>query len=286
MLQYILADVARALTEDLGDGDRTASLIRADAQGEAQVITRENAVICGIDWFNAVFAAIDPKVNIQWLINEGDSVTADTQLCEIRGLARSLVTAERAALNFMQTLSGTATQAHRYSEQVQGTSARVRDTRKTLPGLRQAQKYAVRVGGCVNHRVGLFDGVLIKENHLANDISVADAVRQALREHHDVPVEVEVETLAQLEEALGAGAKLILLDNFSIPLLKEAVAINQAFTASSSDKTATKAELEASGGITIDNLRAVAETGVDFIAIGAITKDLHSIDLSMRFRQI
>lgn len=269
----IAANVRAALEEDVGSGDLTAQLIPAGTPGRARVITRETAVICGRAWFDACFAAIDPTVRITWQAEDGQLVPAGQTLCEISGPARALLTAERPALNFLQTLSAVATQTRRHVEAVAGTRARILDTRKTLPGLRLAQKYAVKCGGGENQRIGLYDGILIKENHIA----AAGGVRQALAAaqalaRDQVSIQIEVETLAQLAEALDAGAKLILLDNFDPAGMREAVAL-----------TAGRAQLEASGGITLATLRAVAETGVDRISIGSLSKDIRAIDLSMRF---
>lgn len=272
-LQAIREQARRALVEDVGEGDITAALIPDNARSEASVICREAAVICGSAWFEQVFALLDESIRIDWQISDGDRVEPNQQLCVLNGPSRALLTGERSALNFLQTLSGTATIAARYAEAVAGTGVKVLDTRKTIPGLRQAQKYAVKCGGCSNHRIGLFDGVLIKENHIAAAGSIAEAVSQA--RHHapqGIPVEVEVEDLHELREALAAGADILLLDNMPPETLREAVTI-----------TAGQARLEASGGITIENIRTIAETGVDFISTGELTKHLRAIDLSMRF---
>lgn len=272
-IEAIREQVRRALLEDVGSGDLTAALIPETATTDATVICRENAVICGCDWFEQVFTLLDETIRIEWQVRDGDLVSPNQTLCRLEGPARPLLTGERTALNFLQTLSGTATQAHRYADAVAGTGVEVLDTRKTIPGLRRAQKYAVSCGGCRNHRIGLFDGVLIKENHIAAVGSVTGAVEQA--RHHareDIPVEVEVEDLHQVREALAAGADILLLDNMSADMLREAVTI-----------TAGQARLEASGGITIDNIREIAETGVDYISIGELTKHLKATDLSMRF---
>lgn len=264
--------VRAALQEDIGRCDFTAMLVPADRRAHATVISRERAVLCGAPWFEQCFRELDEAVDIHWRAKEGAEVSPGDTLCEIRGNARALLTAERAALNFLQTLSATATATRAYVAAVAGTGACIYDTRKTLPGLRVAQKYAVRVGGGHNHRMGLYAGVLIKENHIA----VAGGIAQALRTAAEIapagiPLQIEVENRAELEEALVAGAKLILLDNFDVEQMCHAVRI-----------TAGRAELEASGGITLSNLRAVAETGVDRISIGSITKDVKAIDLSMR----
>jgi nicotinate-nucleotide pyrophosphorylase (carboxylating) len=267
--------VARALAEDLGAGDLTAALIPADRIGRAAVITREPAIVCGIPYVNAVFDAVDARVRIGWRVAEGDSVAADQILFSLEGPARALLTAERTALNFLQLLSGTATAAHSYAVLLEGTNCRLLDTRKTIPGLRTAQKYAVRVGGGHNHRMGLFDGILIKENHIMAAGSIAQAVAEARRGGAKVPVEVEVENLAQLLQAIDAGADIALLDNYSLPTMREAVAANA--------RAKKPLKLEASGGITSATIREVAETGVDFISVGSITKHVRAIDLSMRF---
>ena len=269
---YVRDDVARALKEDLGNGDITALLIPADLQAEAKVISREEAVICGTAWFDGVFHAIDPQVHSEWRVRDGDGVSPNTELCSLSGPARALLSGERTALNLLQTLSGTATRARRFAAAVTGTAAKVLDTRKTLPGLRYAQKYAVRCGGGYNHRMGLYDAVLIKENHILAAGSIARAVATARDAAPGKSVEIEVETLEELAEALLAKADIILLDNFSPERLREAVAINGG-----------RAKLEASGGITLDNIRRIADTGVDYISVGSMTKDLQAVDLSMRF---
>jgi nicotinate-nucleotide pyrophosphorylase (carboxylating) len=272
--ETIAAQVRAALAEDVGTGDRTAALIPADAIGRAHVLSREAAVLSGTPWVDEVFRQIDPRVAIEWLAHDGDAIVPDQILCRLKGPARSLLTGERAALNFLQTLSGTATLARRWAVAVAGTGARILDTRKTIPGLRLAQKYAVTCGGCHNHRIGLYDAVLIKENHIAAAGSVASALRaaQAQAAGLEIEIEIEVETLDQLREALAAGARRVLLDNFPLPRLREAVAI-----------AAGQARLEASGGVTLDTVRAIAETGVDDISVGALTKDVRAVDLSMRF---
>jgi nicotinate-nucleotide pyrophosphorylase (carboxylating) len=267
--------VARALAEDIGAGDLTAALIPAERIGRAAVITREPAIVCGIPYVNASFAAVDPRIRIEWRIDEGGSAAADETLFTVEGPARALLTAERTALNFLQLLSATATAAHSYAALLEGTKCRLLDTRKTIPGLRTAQKYAVRVGGGGNHRMGLFDGVLIKENHIMAAGSIAKAVAEAKRGGAKVPVEVEVENLTQLLQAIDAGADIAMLDNYSLPAMREAVAENA--------RAKKPLKLEASGGITSANIREVAETGVDFISVGSITKHVRAIDLSMRF---
>jgi len=264
--------VRAALEEDLGDGDLTAGLIPPRARARARVICREAAVIAGRPWFDAVFHSLDPHVSIHWHVEEGQAVTADCLLCELSGNARSLLSGERSALNFLQTLSATATRTRRYVDAVAGTGVTLLDTRKTLPGLREAQKYAVRQGGGQNHRHGLYDGILIKENHILAAGSIARALEAARKLGHDGLIEVEVENLTELEQALAAGAERILLDNMDPATLRRAVALNDG-----------RARLEASGGVTLDNIRQIAETGVDYISVGSLTKDVRAIDLSMRF---
>ena len=272
LARIIRTNVAAALTEDGCDHDLTAQLIPEQAQARATVITREAAVLCGTLWFEDCFLTLDPNCIISWELKEGDVAEAGQTLCEIQGNARALLSAERPALNFLQTLSAVATQTRHYVEAAQGTQAKIMDTRKTLPGLRMAQKYAVKVGGGHNQRIGLFDGVLIKENHIAAAGGIKAVLEQAFRiTTPGVSIQIEVETMAQLDEAILAGAKLILLDNFSLADMR--LAVNHA---------AKRAELEASGGITLENVRLVAETGVDRISIGALTKDVKAVDLSMR----
>jgi nicotinate-nucleotide pyrophosphorylase (carboxylating) len=270
-IEEIAAQVQQALAEDVGTGDLTASLVASDAHARGRVVCRETAVLCGIAWFEEVFRQLEPGVQIQWRATDGDRLVADQVVCELAGPARAILTGERAALNFLQTLSGTATAAATYAEAVAGTGARVLDTRKTLPGLRRAQKYAVSKGGGHNHRVGLYDAVLIKENHIAAAGSVEAALAEAREVAGDAWIEIEVETLAQLQTVLAAGAERVLLDNFSLDQLREAVALN-----------AGAARLEASGGVSLDTIRAIAETGVDDISVGSITKDLKATDFSMR----
>lgn len=268
------ANVAAALAEDLGTGDLTAGLIPAGRRASATLITREDAVLCGIPWFEACFRRLDPEVRFAWRHPEGGRVAAGAVLCELEGDARALLSAERPALNFLQTLSATATITRRYVEAVAGTGAVIMDTRKTLPGLRIAQKYAVRVGGGQNQRVGLFDGILIKENHIAAAGGIVQVLEAARRlAPPGVGIQIEVETLEQLEEALAAGATLVLLDNFPLETMREAVR-----------RTAGRATLEASGGISLKNVRAVAETGVDRISVGSLTKNVQAVDLSLRIR--
>lgn len=270
--EIVEEDVRRALAEDIGSGDLTAGLIPADRQAQARVVSREPAVVCGRPWFDAVFAGLDPAVRVHWLVEEGQAVTADETLCRLEGPARALLSGERTALNFLQTLSGTATAARRYAEAVAGTGARVLDTRKTLPGLRQAQKYAVRCGGCVNHRMGLYDAILVKENHIMAAGGIGAALREAQRLAPGVPTQVEVETLSQLQEALAAGAERLLLDNMDLAMLREAVRL-----------TAGRASLEASGNVSLETVPSIAGTGVDFVSTGEITKHVRAVDLSMRF---
>ncbi|MBK7542354.1 MAG: carboxylating nicotinate-nucleotide diphosphorylase [Candidatus Competibacteraceae bacterium] len=265
--------VAAALAEDVGGGDLTAALIPETAESEATVISRERAVLCGTAWFDAVFRQLDPRVAVDWRAADGDRVEPDQLLCALRGPARSLLTGERTALNFLQALSGTATLARQFADTVAGTGATVLDTRKTIPGLRLAQKYAVRCGGCQNHRIGLFDAVLIKENHIMAAGSITQAIQTARRLHPSVKVEVEVENLAQLQEALSAAPDIVMLDNFDLETMAEAVRL-----------TAKRVKLEASGNVNFTTVRRIAETGVDYISIGGLTKDLRAVDLSMRFR--
>ena len=268
----MLRNVREALSEDIGAGDITAALIPKNEVANATVISREAAVLCGIAWFNAVFAELDTGITVDWKTRDGDPIYPDQILCTLHGPAAHILTGERTALNFLQTLSGTATLARRYADAVSGLEVKVLDTRKTIPGLRQAQKYAVRVGGCHNHRMGLYDGILIKENHITSAGSIEGAVKAARLASPGIPVEVEVENEVQITEALAAEADILLLDNFTPDGLISAVRLN-----------AGRARLEASGGVTLENIRTVAQTGVDFISIGALTKNVHAIDLSMRF---
>jgi nicotinate-nucleotide pyrophosphorylase (carboxylating) len=264
-------DVERALAEDIGSGDATADLLPADAQAQAHVVTRETALLAGRPWFDACFLALDARAEIRWLARDGEQVAADATLCTLRGNARALVGGERCALNFLQTLSATATTTAQYVAAVRGTRARILDTRKTLPGLRLAQKYAVRCGGGHNHRIGLFDAILIKENHIAAAGSLDAAVRAARAAHPRLLLEVEVENFAELDAALAAGVDRIMLDEFAPASLRRAVMI-----------VAGRVALEVSGGVGLDSVRAIAETGVDFISVGALTKHVRAIDLSMR----
>jgi nicotinate-nucleotide pyrophosphorylase (carboxylating) len=267
----IRQNVSAALAEDVGSGDITAELIPAGAVASGRVITREDGVLCGSAWANQVFAQLDGSIELCWQHEDGARVAAGASLFSFFGPARALLTGERSALNFLQLLSGTATRCRRYADRVAGTGVRLLDTRKTIPGLRIAQKYAVRCGGCHNHRIGLFDAFLIKENHIAACGGIASAVRTARRVAPGKPVEVEVESMAELEQALAAGCDRVMLDNFDLETMREAVRLN-----------AGRAELEASGNITDATLRPVAETGVDYISIGALTKDCKALDLSMR----
>ena len=270
--QAITANIQLALAEDIGDGDITAQLIPANTQGHARVITREAMVLAGTPWVNALFTQLDPQVKLEWLAQEGELVAANAPFLRLSGSARSLLTGERAALNFIQTLSGTATKVRELVGLLEGTHTQLLDTRKTLPCLRIAQKYAVSVGGGKNHRLGLFDAFLIKENHIMAAGSIEAAVKQARVIAPNKPVEVEVESFNELDQALVAGADIIMLDNFSHDDMRSAV-----------KHTSGRAKLEASGNIDHNTLRQVAETGVDFVSMGAVTKDVKAIDLSMRF---
>ncbi|ALP52510.1 nicotinate-nucleotide pyrophosphorylase [Candidatus Tenderia electrophaga] len=271
--QIIHDNVRTALAEDIGSGDLTAALIPTEAEAQASIICREAAVICGRPWVDEVFRQLDRRVQLEWRVAEGRRVEPGQELLRLQGSARALLTGERTALNFLQSLSGTATEARRYADTVAGLEVKILDTRKTLPGLRAAQKYAVRCGGCHNHRHGLYDGVLIKENHILAAGSITAAVSGVRPFAQGKPVEVEVETLAELREALAAGADIIMLDNFSSTQTSAAVAI-----------AAGRAKLEVSGNVSLEGLRALAETGVDYISTGALTKHLRAVDLSMRFR--
>lgn len=271
------ATVAQALSEDLGgtvdaERDITAQLLPADKQAEATVITREPGVFCGRRWLEEVFIQLGGQVKIEWLVEDGDKLVPNQSLCHLSGSARILLTGERTALNFVQTLSGVASAVNRYVELLQGTQTRLLDTRKTLPGLRTALKYAVLCGGGSNHRLGLSDAFLIKENHIIASGSIKNAVEKAFWLHADVPVEVEVESLDELQQALDAGADIVMLDNFSVEMMRDAVALAQGRT-----------QLEVSGNVTDQTLREFAETGVDYISVGALTKHVTALDLSMRF---
>ena len=269
--------VAAALAEDVGAGDLTASLIDDDAVVGAQIIARESFIVCGEEWVNEVFRQLDSNIIVDWYVGDGGRVAANDVVCKLVGPARSLLTGERTALNFLQTLSATATTTAFFVEAISGTGAKVLDTRKTIPGLRLAQKYAVSCGGGENHRVGLFDAILIKENHVRSAGGITAALQRASERHPDVMIEVEVENHDELLEALDAGAQRVLLDNFSVDELRRAVEINR-------DYGYVAAELEASGNVTLETIRAIAETGVDYISTGAITKNIDAADVSMLFR--
>jgi len=271
----IARQVAAALAEDLGGGDVTAALVPLQQQVRAQVIAREPAILCGIDWASETFRQLDPGITIQWQVSDGEPVVADQTILRLAGAARPILTGERTALNFLQTLSATATAAHRYVSAVAGTGCQILDTRKTIPGLRLAQKYAARCGGAQNHRLGLHDMVLIKENHIIAAGSIADAVATSRRTSPGVPVEVEVESLTEFEQALSAVADIIMLDELSLDDMRTAVARNR--------ERGSKAKLEASGSVTLAKVRDIALTGVDYISIGGITKHVQAVDLSMRF---
>ena len=269
---FIDSQVKLALLEDIGQQDLTANLIPADALASASLITRQQAVLCGKDWFEAVFSQLAPEIRIEWLAEDGDTLQADSVICQLTGPARAILTGERTAMNFLQTLSGTATRAKRYADAVTGLPVKVLDTRKTLPGWRVAQKYAVTCGGCFNHRFGLYDGILIKENHIRAAGSINAAVSQAQALNADVDIEVEVENLDELQQALDAGADIVLLDNFELDQLRQAVAVSE-----------QRALLEASGGVSLETIRNIAETGVDRISVGNLTKDIEAVDLSLQF---
>ncbi|WP_415897626.1 carboxylating nicotinate-nucleotide diphosphorylase [Neptuniibacter sp. QD72_48] len=271
-IQHLIPDAVRyALQEDIGSGDITAQLIPAEQTATARIISRQEAVVCGVDWVNEVFRQVDPELELDWQVDDGDIVQRDQVLFWAKGSARNLLTAERAALNFLQTLSGTATVSKFYADKVAGTTVKLLDTRKTLPGLRFAQKYAVACGGCYNHRIGLFDAFLIKENHIMACGGIDAAIATAKSNEPGKPVEVEVETMEELHQALEAGADIIMLDNFSLEAMRDSVKLTRGI-----------AKLEASGGITDETLRPIAETGVDYISIGALTKHCQAVDLSMR----
>ena len=270
--QQIARDVEIALAEDIGGGDVSAALVPADNLGTARVICRQAALIAGTAWFDQSFYQVDSGIQIQWRLGDGDMAEARAELCTLTGSSRGLLTGERTALNFLQLLSATANQTHRYVQAVAHTDTRILDTRKTIPGLRLAQKYAVGCGGGHNHRVGLYDAFLIKENHIAAAGSIASAVTAAKHKKADLLIEVEVETLGQLIDAIKAGAQRVMLDNFTLDMMREAVNINR-----------HRVELEASGGIELETIAQIAETGVDYISVGALTKNVQAIDLSMRF---
>jgi nicotinate-nucleotide pyrophosphorylase (carboxylating) len=269
--QDLATTVSRALQEDIGQGDITAQLIPAEQRSKAQIITREAATLCGQAWVDEVFRQLDPAVVVDWHVADGDQLAANQLLFELSGSSRSLLTGERTALNFLQLLSGTATTCQHYARLVAGTGVKLLDTRKTIPGLRNAQKYAVTQGGCFNHRIGLYDAFLIKENHIAACGGIEQAISTAKQQAPGKPVEVEVESLAELEQALAAGADIIMLDNFDLAMMRHGVEV-----------TAGKAKLEASGNVTDETIRPIAETGVDYISIGALTKHCVAVDLSMR----
>jgi len=269
---YIDDQVTHALEEDIGDGDITAILIPEDKLTMAEIVCREPAILCGKNWFNSVFKKLSPEIELRWQKNDGDEIHADEVICDLSGPARPILSGERTALNFLQTLSATATITHQFVKAIAGTSSRILDTRKTIPGYRLAQKYAVHCGGGSNHRLGLYDMVLIKENHIIAAGSIQAAVQAAKQQAPGFEIEIEVETLDELEQALACDADRILLDNMELSLLKRAVAINSGH-----------AELEASGNVNLDNVRQIAETGVDYISIGGITKHINAIDFSMRF---
>jgi nicotinate-nucleotide pyrophosphorylase (carboxylating) len=273
----IRAVVKQAIAEDYGSGDLTAELIDPDASAQARVTTRDLAVLCGCEWFNEVFNQLDNRVSVTWNFSDGMEITPGQSVCEIAGPARSILSGERTALNFLQTLSGTATAARQHASAIADTRARVLDTRKTIPGLREAQKYAVLCGGGQNHRIGLYDGVLIKENHIAAAGSIQAAAASARQRSPGALIEIEVESLQQLREALTTRANRIMLDNFTPTMLRKAVAIRDA------DDHPPRKELEASGGVKLADLRTFAETGVDFVSVGAMTKNLQATDFSMRF---
>ena len=264
--------VKQALAEDVGSGDATALLVPAGALAHARILTREDCILCGAAWLETVFRQLDARIEFEWHASDGERVPAGTVLCDLRGPARPLLTGERTALNFLQTLSAVATKTNTYVQAVAGTRADILDTRKTIPGLRLALKHAVKTGGGVNHRIGLYDGILIKENHIAAAGGIPEVLARAREINPAIPVQIEVETIEQLEQAIASGAKLVLLDNFTPERMAEAVRI-----------TAGRAKLEASGGITLKNVREIAATGVDRISIGDLTKDITAIDLSMRF---
>jgi nicotinate-nucleotide pyrophosphorylase (carboxylating) len=276
LIAHVSASVRGALAEDVGSGDLTTALVPENQRADATIVTRDGAVICGQPWVKEVFRQLDPRIVIEWRIGEGDNATQDQLLCELHGLARPLLTGERTALNFLQTLSAVASATRACVEAVAGTHTQILDTRKTIPGLRLAQKYAVRIGGGANHRIGLYDGILVKENHIVAAGGITNAVRRARAQGNRVLLEVEVETLAQAEEAMAAGADRLLLDNFNVAQISDAVSLR--------DRRSPRTTLEASGGIHFETLRPVADTGVDFISIGALTKNIRAVDLSMRFR--
>jgi nicotinate-nucleotide pyrophosphorylase (carboxylating) len=276
LVESIQKNVADALAEDLGTGDLTANLVPQEFLVSAKIITRENAIMAGIPWVDEVYNQLDPRIVLDWQYQDGDRITENTVICKLEGSARSILSGERTALNFLQTLSATATVTAKYVAIISDTKAKILDTRKTIPGLRLAQKYAVRCGGGINHRIGLFDAVLIKENHILSAGNIQNAIRTATKSTPDTVIEVEVESLDQLRDALKNGAKRLLLDNFSLNKLRCAVEINRI-------EGIPVAELEASGELTLDNIRKVAQTGIDYISVGALTKNIRAINLSMQF---
>jgi nicotinate-nucleotide pyrophosphorylase (carboxylating) len=276
LVESIQKNVADDLAEDLGTGDLTANLVPQEFLVSAKIITRENAIMAGIPWVDEVYNQLDPRIVLDWQYQDGDRITENTVICKLEGSARSILSGERTALNFLQTLSATATVTAKYVAMISDTKAKILDTRKTIPGLRLAQKYAVRCGGGINHRIGLFDAVLIKENHILSAGNIQNAIRTATKSIPDTIIEVEVESLDQLRDALKNGAKRLLLDNFSLNKLRCAVEINRI-------EGIPVAELEASGDLTLDNIRKVAQTGIDYISVGALTKNIRAINLSMRF---
>jgi nicotinate-nucleotide pyrophosphorylase (carboxylating) len=276
--QNIEISVRTALAEDIGTGDLTAALIPAGQQARASVVVRDDAVICGLPWFHEVFNQLSADITVQFLVNEGQPVTAGTKICNLLGAARPLLTGERTALNFLQTLSATATAAKAFATAVENTTATILDTRKTIPGMRLAQKYAVHTGGAANHRTGLYDGILIKENHIAACGSISAAIAVALKSTNGVMVEVEVENLAEARAAIDAGAHRLLLDNFSLDEMRKAVKLR--------DELNPEITLEASGGVDLSSVKEIAAVGVDFISVGTLTKDIKAVDLSMRFEMI
>ncbi len=272
LLEGLMDTVKRALEEDIGSGDVTAKLIADDSQINAHIISREPCIICGTPWFSEVFEQLDPDIKITWMIGEGESCKPDDVVCRLSGSAHHILSGERTALNFLQTLSGTATTTNNYVKLIANTACQILDTRKTIPGLRRAQKYAVATGGGKNHRIGLYDQVLIKENHIIACGSISIAVAEAKRRFPELIVEVETETLEELRQAIQAGADIIMLDNYTLEMMSKAVTINQ-----------NKAKLEVSGNVSMESIQSIAATGVDYISIGALTKNLLSIDFSMRF---
>jgi len=272
---YVASSVNVALAEDVGPGDLTAQLVPAGQHAHASVFARETCIVCGRPWFDEVFCQLDESIQIDWQIDEGGRARADELICTVKGSARNILTGERTALNFLQLLSATATTTSAYVDAISGTRTSILDTRKTIPGQRLAQKYAVQIGGAQNHRIGLHDAILIKENHIASGGGIRQTLEAARALDENVLVEIEVETLDEAREALESGAQRLLLDNFSLDNLAAAVRLR--------DEVAAEITLEASGGITLDNIRSIAETGVDFISVGALTKDVKAIDLSMQF---